>query len=145
MLGARRKALAGFSSTTAQPHQGFVFQADLVQRAPPALRQKAVKLVAGKCALLARVDAFGQDPAGGVGARFKVTHCHQPRTQKYLNLPKSKAELQPLQCWTDYVREDLTALGLTASWFRKAQDRDSWRDEIHELLDTPSNRLEKCN
>ena len=72
MLGAKRKTLAGFSSTTAQPHQGFIFQADLVQRAPPGLRQKTVKLVAGKCALLARVDAFGQDPAGGVGSRFKV-------------------------------------------------------------------------
>ena len=41
---------------------------------------------------------------------------------------------RPFKCWTDYVREDLTALGLTASWFGKAQDRDSWRDKIQELL-----------
>ena len=39
-----------------------------------------------------------------------------------------------LKCWTDCVREHLTASGLTASWFRKAQDRDSWRDQIQELL-----------
>ena len=45
-----------------------------MQRAPPGLRQKTVKLVAGKCALLARVDAFGQDPGGGVGSRFKVRY-----------------------------------------------------------------------
>ena len=32
------------------------------------------------------------------------------------------------------MREDLTALGLTASWFRKAQGRKSWRDKIQQLL-----------
>ena len=42
---------------------------------------------------------------------------------------------QPLTCWTDYMQEDLTALGLTASWFREAQDRGPWRDKIQELLE----------
>ena len=36
---------------------------------------------------------------------------------------------------TDYVREDLTALGLTASWFREARDWDRpWRGKVQELL-----------
>ena len=43
-----------------------------MQRAPPALRQKCIKLVAGKCALLARVDAFGHDPTGTNGSKFKA-------------------------------------------------------------------------
>ena len=44
------------------------------------------------------------------------------------------------------MREDLTALGLTASWFRKAQDRHCWRDKIQELLeDNQQLRLEKRN
>ena len=41
------------------------------------------------------------------------------------------------------MREDLTALGLTASGFRKAQDRDSWRDKIQELLGRTQQLAEK--
>lgn len=29
-----------------------------------------MRLVAGKCTLLARVDAYGQDPSGGTGRKF---------------------------------------------------------------------------
>lgn len=60
VLGAKRKNLAGFSSTTAQPHQGFIFASDIIQQTPPSLRPKAARLVGAKCTLLARVDAFGQ-------------------------------------------------------------------------------------
>ena len=63
VLGAKRKTLAGFSSTTAQPHQGFIFSCPIMQQTPPSLRIKAARLLGGKCALLARVDAFGQDPS----------------------------------------------------------------------------------
>ena len=67
VLGAKRRTLAGMSATAAAPHQGFVYGAALVQGAPPAFRGKAAKLVAAKCTLMARMDAYGQDPAG---ARF---------------------------------------------------------------------------
>ena len=60
VLGAKRKNLAGFSSTAAQPHQGFIFASDIVQQTPPSLRNKAARLVGAKCTLLARVDAYGQ-------------------------------------------------------------------------------------
>lgn len=66
MLGAKRKHLAGLSSTAAAPHQGFVYASGIVQGTPPGLRTKAARLVAAKCALLARVDAYGQDPSGAV-------------------------------------------------------------------------------
>jgi len=66
VLGAKRKHLAGLSSSSANPHQGFVFQSAVVQSTPPPLRTKAARLVAAKCALLARVDAYGQDPSGAV-------------------------------------------------------------------------------
>ena len=68
MLGAKRKTLAGFSTAAAvragDLHAGFVYASELVQQTPPALRQRAVRLVGGKCTLMARVDAFGEDPAG---------------------------------------------------------------------------------
>ncbi|PSC73830.1 U4 U6 small nuclear ribonucleo Prp31-like [Micractinium conductrix] len=71
VLGAKRRNLAGFSSTTAQPHQGFIFGSDIMQQTPPSLRSKAARLVGAKCTLLARVDAYGQDPSGTAGRSMK--------------------------------------------------------------------------
>ena len=42
------------------------------QGTPPAFRKKASRLVGGKCTLLARIDAYGQDPTGSSGASMKV-------------------------------------------------------------------------
>jgi U4/U6 small nuclear ribonucleoprotein PRP31 len=72
VLGAKRRHTAGFSSSAAGAHQGFVFGCDVVQGTPPGLRQKAARLVGGKCTLLARVDAYGEDPSGVQGAAMKV-------------------------------------------------------------------------
>eukprot|EP00898_Chlorokybus_atmophyticus_P003616 jgi/Chlat1/4255/Chrsp27S04252 len=71
VLGAKRKTLAGFSTATALPHTGFVFQCDIVQNTPPALRMRACRLLGGKCTLLARVDATGGDVTGGVGRQMR--------------------------------------------------------------------------
>eukprot|EP00891_Asterochloris_glomerata_P008708 jgi/Astpho2/8708/e_gw1.00128.13.1_t len=71
VLGAKRKNLAGYSTASVQPHQGFVFQSDIVQQTPPAFRKKAAKVVGSKCTLLARMDAYGQDPSGGAGQQMK--------------------------------------------------------------------------
>jgi U4/U6 small nuclear ribonucleoprotein PRP31 len=71
VLGAKRKNLAGLSSSSAQPHQGFIYQSPLIQSTPPALRSKAARMVGAKCTLMARVDAYGQDPAGAVGQKFR--------------------------------------------------------------------------
>ena len=43
-----------------------------LQGTPPGLRKKASRLVGGKCTLLARIDAYGQDPTGSSGADMKV-------------------------------------------------------------------------
>ena len=72
VLGAKRKHLAGFSTSTLSPHHGFLYTSDLIQNhTPPGLRNKAVRLIAGKCTLLARMDAFGQDPTGNAGQDMK--------------------------------------------------------------------------
>ena len=54
VLGAKRKALAGFSSTTAQPHQGFIFQVRMV------LMSRAHVLVQG-AARLVRAASSGAE------------------------------------------------------------------------------------
>lgn len=63
VLGAKRKTLAGFSSTTTQPHQGFIHACAIMHTTPPSLRGKAARLIAAKSTLLARKDAYGEDPA----------------------------------------------------------------------------------
>lgn len=71
VLGSKRTNLAGFSSKSSQPRQGFVFDSDLVQNTPPGLKSKAARLVGSKCALLARVDAHGNNRDGSVGRSMR--------------------------------------------------------------------------
>lgn len=75
VLGAKRKTLAGFSTATTQPHQGFIYNSDVIQQTPPGLRGKASRMVGAKCTLLARMDAYGQDPSGQAGEAMKVLTC----------------------------------------------------------------------
>ncbi len=79
VLGQKRKHLSGFSSATQELHQGFVYGCDVIQNTPPALRAKAARMVGGKCTLLARIDAYGQDPSGSAGAAMKVRLKCLPR------------------------------------------------------------------
>jgi len=52
--------------------QVLTLQCHAVQETPPAYKKKASRLVGGKCTLLARIDAYGQDPTGSAGANMKV-------------------------------------------------------------------------
>lgn len=89
VLGAKKKHLAGFSARTAQQtgdlHAGYLFNIQLIQHeVPPTLRKKALRMVAGKVALMARKDAFGEDPEGSSGQnllqemRNKVEKWQEP-------------------------------------------------------------------
>ncbi|CAK0786916.1 hypothetical protein CVIRNUC_010130 [Coccomyxa viridis] len=71
VLGAKRKHLSGYSAATQGLHEGFIFGSEIIQGTPPAYRKKASRLVGGKCTLLARIDAYGQDPTGSSGASMK--------------------------------------------------------------------------
>ena len=42
---------------------------------------------------------------------------------------------RPIKPWSDYVREDLSKLGLLYHWYRAAQDRETWRSTISKLLE----------
>ncbi|XP_015417141.1 PREDICTED: U4/U6 small nuclear ribonucleoprotein Prp31 [Myotis davidii] len=69
LLGAQRKTLSGFSSTSVLPHTGYIYHSDIVQSLPPDLRRKAARLVAAKCTLAARVDSFHESTEGKVRGR----------------------------------------------------------------------------
>uniref|UniRef100_M4C0I9 Nop domain-containing protein n=1 Tax=Hyaloperonospora arabidopsidis (strain Emoy2) TaxID=559515 RepID=M4C0I9_HYAAE len=101
VLGQEKKVLSGFSSAAALKHTGVVFFTDLVQNMPPSLRMKACRAVAGKLALMARVDSqpHQHDTEGLVGARFrtelveKMEKWQEPqkaKTKKALPIPDEK-------------------------------------------------------
>nr|XP_025039312.1 U4/U6 small nuclear ribonucleoprotein Prp31 [Pelodiscus sinensis] len=71
LLGAQRRTLSGFSSTSVLPHTGYIYHSDIVQSLPPDLRRKAARLVAAKCTLAARVDSFHESQEGKVGYELK--------------------------------------------------------------------------
>mmetsp|Transcript_32954 Transcript_32954/g.83657 ORF Transcript_32954/g.83657 Transcript_32954/m.83657 type:complete len:498 (-) Transcript_32954:312-1805(-) len=93
VLGAKKKNLAGFSTATLQPHQGFISHCHVIQQTPPSLRVKAARLVAAKCTLLARVDAYGQDPSGQQGQRMREDILR--KIEKWQEPPPAK-QVKPL-------------------------------------------------
>ncbi|CAN0463359.1 unnamed protein product, partial [Discosporangium mesarthrocarpum] len=70
-MGQEKRTLGGFSSRATAPNCGLMHFCDVVQAAAPYLRAKAVKVVAGKVALAARCDHYGQNPNGDVGRRYR--------------------------------------------------------------------------
>ena len=72
--GSKKRNLQGGSVAGAQAaasvvaHAGFIGQADLVQNTPPALRMKAARILAGKCTLAARIDAYQNAGDGNAAA-----------------------------------------------------------------------------
>ncbi|KHJ43460.1 snoRNA binding domain protein [Trichuris suis] len=95
VLGAHKRALSGFSSTTILPHTGYVYYTSLVQMLPPDLRRRGARLVAAKCTLAARVDAIHAYPDSSVGRqlaeeiRTKFDKWQEPPPKKQIKpLPK---------------------------------------------------------
>jgi len=50
---------------------GLLATTDMIAGCPPSLRQRAMRLLAGKCTLAARVDNNNQDASGAVGQRYR--------------------------------------------------------------------------
>eukprot|EP00884_Botryococcus_braunii_P005496 jgi/Botrbrau1/14948/Bobra.0018s0052.1 len=139
VLGAKRKTLAGFSTATAQAHQGFIWGCDIIQETPPALRPKAARLVGAKCTLLARIDAYGEDPTSSTGASFKeemrkkVEKWQEPPPAKQVKvLPVPDMEPKKRRGGRRY-RKLKERYGLTD--VRKAANRVNFNQPEEEFLD----------
>merc|ERR1712226_232948 len=70
LVGSTKKALLGMA-TSAYHTQGIIMFSDLILSTPLEFRNRAVKLVAGKCGLAARVDSFHESPLGQVGTQLR--------------------------------------------------------------------------
>uniref|UniRef100_A0A7S3D1E2 Nop domain-containing protein n=1 Tax=Palpitomonas bilix TaxID=652834 RepID=A0A7S3D1E2_9EUKA len=88
MLGVKRKTLGGLSSKAARPNEGLVSTSDIVTSAPPDIRQKAARQLAGKVTLAARVDANKTDSTGEVGRKFK--EVVEQKIEKWQEVPPSR-------------------------------------------------------
>ncbi|XP_059648999.1 U4/U6 small nuclear ribonucleoprotein Prp31 homolog [Cornus florida] len=71
LLGAKKKNLAGFSTSSSQFRVGYIEQTELFQSTPPSLRVRAYRLLATKSTLAARVDSTRGDPTGKTGRSFR--------------------------------------------------------------------------
>jgi U4/U6 small nuclear ribonucleoprotein PRP31 len=101
VMGQEKRHLAGFSQAAALPNTGLLYYCELVQECPPALRRKALKVIAGKVALLARVDSYrNMSQRGGAEGQSmrkqiedKLEKWMEPQkaqTKKALPLPEEK-------------------------------------------------------
>lgn len=99
VIGQEKRIMSGLSSLGTTRHAGILYNCDLVQSCPPFLRRKALKQVAGKVALTARVDSFRNHPDGSEGERFRrdianlIEKWQEPpkaKTKKALPVPEEK-------------------------------------------------------
>ena len=70
ILGSKKQRAQGMG-TQGVVHGGFIAHCGLVQNTPPALRNKVIRIVAGKSTLAARVDTFADKGGGAVGQGFR--------------------------------------------------------------------------
>ncbi|MEW5303488.1 MAG: hypothetical protein WDW36_006174 [Sanguina aurantia] len=139
VLGARRKNLVGMSSASVLPHQGFVSSCPMVLTTPPSWRRKAAKLMASKCTLMARMDAFGQDPGGLAGGKMhaecarKIEKWQEPPPAKTVKpLPAPDAEIKKRRGGRR-LRKMKERYGLTD--VRKAANRMNFNVPEEEYID----------
>jgi U4/U6 small nuclear ribonucleoprotein PRP31 len=99
VIGQSKTVLSGFSNISTMLNAGILLNCDLVQRCPPYLRKKAIKVVSAKVALTVRVDSYKNHPSGDEGRKFrkeieeKIEKWQEPpkaRTKKALPIPEEK-------------------------------------------------------
>lgn len=92
-------SLGGFGAAAALPHTGLIYYSSVVQQAAPYLRMKALKVMAAKVALAARIDLHQSEPSGEAGRTMraqvdaKIAKWQEPqeaRTKKALPAPDDR-------------------------------------------------------
>uniref|UniRef100_A0A7S2C7I0 Nop domain-containing protein n=1 Tax=Octactis speculum TaxID=3111310 RepID=A0A7S2C7I0_9STRA len=91
ILGQQKQVLGhGFASVAAMPHTGLIYYSTAVQRAPPYLRMRALKLVAAKVALAARMDLHQKEPSDALGRKLREEV--DDKIDKWQEPPKAKTK-----------------------------------------------------
>lgn len=66
LLGAQRKTLSGFSSTSVLPHTGYIYHSDIVQSLPPVSLLLSRKGRSRQLSTFPRADDSGWEPGARV-------------------------------------------------------------------------------
>ena len=67
-LGKKGKNASGLSRISQGIHDGLIVTTKIIQDTPPSMRQRALRLLAGKVALAARLDSFSDDATAPTAA-----------------------------------------------------------------------------
>lgn len=99
VMGQSKSLLSGYSNVSTVLNAGILLNCDIVQKSPPYLRKKAVKLVAAKLSLIVRIDSHKNFPNGDEGKKMrrdveeKLEKLQEPpkaKTKKSLPVPEDK-------------------------------------------------------
>lgn len=69
-LGSKRMKYGGFSISPADSSKGIIYGCKIIQQTPIAWREKAIKYVSSKIALLSKIDAYSRDTNCYVGRKI---------------------------------------------------------------------------
>ena len=139
VLGSKKKQVTGMSTAGVTNHRGFIVNCPILQQTPEAYKTAAIRLVANKCTLLARVDAYGQDPLGITGSRMrdeiaqKIQKMQEPPPAKIIKpLKAPDAEIKKRRGGRR-LRKQKERYGLTD--VRKAANRVNFMQPEEEYID----------
>ncbi|KAI0564673.1 U4/U6 small nuclear ribonucleoprotein Prp31 [Gracilaria domingensis] len=93
LLGKKRKALQGTSTSTTRIHEGVIHTCPLVTSLPKQYRSKAGDVTAGKAVLAARVDLGHQRMDGSVGQSYRK--ALEAKFEQWMEPPPART-LKPL-------------------------------------------------
>lgn len=87
-LGSNKASGLGFATNVGIRQQGFLYHSPIIRAIRQDLKKQAMRIVAGKVILAARVDMVHQSPDGSMGQQFKA-ECER-RLDKLTEPPKNK-------------------------------------------------------
>lgn len=70
-LGSKKQTQTGFATNVGVRHQGFLYHSPIIRGIPNDLKRQAMRIVAAKCVLAARVDRVHASPDGSNGLLLK--------------------------------------------------------------------------
>ncbi|MCJ1264971.1 U4/U6-U5 snRNP complex subunit prp31 [Lobaria immixta] len=70
-LGSKKQSQTGFATNVGVRHQGFLYHSPIIRGIPSDLKRQAMRIVAAKCVLAARVDRVHASPDGSNGLLLK--------------------------------------------------------------------------